>query len=257
MRRVLASFFLLCLAGTVLAQQQPAAPALLYIHEEVAAPSKIADYERTTKEFGAMMRGAGVAFHYEAFSTEDFHYYFVMPMKSAGDVDKIMQLFMAELPQKVGKEKMTDLMRRSGATMHKTNEWIVLRRDDLSYVPAKPRLKPEEIKAHRWEFYYLKPGMEDLVDQIAAEWKAASAAAQSGDAWTLFQSVVGGDLPLVVVAAGGKDIADVAARNQEFMASLGEKGQALIARTFQIVRKYEVKYGWSRPDLSNPAPPAK
>lgn len=258
MRRVLPSLVLLLLAATVLAQQPaPAPPALFYLHEEVAVPSKLADYERMTKEFGAMMRGAGIAFHYQAFSTDDFHYYYILPLKDMGDVGKIMQLFMVELPQKVGKEKMTDLMRRSGATMQKTNEWIILRRDDLSYVPAKPRLKPEEMKARRWDFYYIKPGMEDMVDQIAAEWKAASVAAQSGDGWTVFQPVIGGDLPLVVVAYTGKDAADIAAQDEKFIASLGEKGQALIAKTFQIVRKFDVKYGHARPDLSNPAPATK
>lgn len=256
MRRVLPSLFLLFLAATVLAQQ-PAPPTLLYIHEEVAVPSKIADYERTTKEFGAMMRGANIAFHYDAFSTDDFHYFYVMPMKGMGDVDRIMQIFMAELPQKVGQEKVLDLMRRSGATMQKTNEWIVLRRDDLSYVPAKPRLKPEEMKARRWDYYYIKPGMEDMVDQISNEWKAASKALESGDGWTLFQAVVGGDLPLVVVSFAGKDAADIAAQDEKFMASLGEKGQALMAKTFQIVRKFDVKYGHWRPDLSNPAPATK
>lgn len=216
----------------------------------------IADYESTTKEFGAMMRGANIPFHYDVISSDDFHYYYALPMKSMGDVDKIMQIFMVELPQKVGKDKLTAMMRRGGATMEKANDWIVVRRDDISYKPAKPRLKPEEMKHARYDYYYLRPGMEDLVDQIANEWKAASAAANLGDGFTIYQAIVAADLPFIVVETVGKDPADLAAQSAKNMQALGDRARTLNNRTFDVVRRFESKFGRPRPDLSNPAPKA-
>jgi len=149
-----------------------------------------------------------------AFSTSDFHYYFILPMTSAGDVDKIMQIFMVDLPRKVGAAKVADVMRRGGATMEKTHEWIVMRRDDISYMPAKPRLKPEEMEYVRYDFYYIKPGMEMEVDAIANDWKAALIAANINDGFTVYQPMVGGDLPLIVVTTGGKSAADLEMQHQ-------------------------------------------
>jgi len=238
----------------VSAQQAPAPPALFYVHEEVAKPSMVAEYEKTTKEFGATLRGANVPFYFNAVATGDFHYYFVLPMKSFGDVDKIMQMFMVDLPQKVGKAKLSDLMQRGGATMERTNEWLVVRRDDISYQPAKPRLKPDEVAYLQYDYYYVKPGMEEMVDQISNDWKAALVAANINDGFTVYQAVVGGDLPLVVVVTTGKSPADLAAQTAKTMETLGDKAQALNAKTFGIVRRFETKIGHVRPDLSNPAP---
>jgi hypothetical protein len=256
MRRSCLALFLVLSAAALAAQQAPAPepPPLLYVHEEIAKPSMIADYERISKELGAAMRGANIPFHYDAVSTDDFHYYFVLPMKSFGDVDKIMQTFMVDLPQKVGKEKVSDLMRRGGATMEMTREWILVRRDDISYSPAKPRLNVEEATHFQYDFYYLKPGMEDMVDQISNEWKAALQAANINDGFTVYQAAVGGDLPLVVVVNRGRSAADLATQTARNMETLGEKGRTLLGKTFSTVRKFETKIGRLRPDLSNPAP---
>ena len=255
MRRLSLALSLFLLAGALAAQQVPMAmPPMFYVHEEVAKPSMIGEYEKVSKEFGAMMRGAGIPFYFDAFSTSDFHYYFILPMTSAGDVDKIMQIFMVDLPRKVGAAKVADVMRRGGATMEKTHEWIVMRRDDISYMPAKPRLKPEEMEYVRYDFYYIKPGMEMEVDAIANDWKAALIAANINDGFTVYQPMVGGDLPLVVVTTGGKSAADLEMQQAKMLEALGEKGRALNEKTFAVVRRFETKIGRVRPDLSNPAP---
>ena len=252
MRRLGPAIVLALCAVTAAAQQQ--APAFLYVHEEVAKPSMLMEYEKTAKEFGAMMRGANIPFYYNAVSVDDFHYYYVTPLKSFGDVDKMMQVFMVDLPQKVGKSKVSEFMQRSGTTFENTNEWLVIRRDDISYQPAKPRLKPEEVAYLQYDFYYVKPGMEEMVDQISNDWKSALSAMNSGDGFTVYQAVVGGDLPLVVVVTQGKSPSDLAAQTAKTMESLGDKANALNAKTMGIVRKFETKIGRLRPDLSNPAP---
>lgn len=255
MRRVSLSLALTLFAFTLFAQQEaPPAPRLFFVHEEIAKPSMIAEYEKGSKEFGALMRGANIAFHYDAISSDDFRYYYLIPLKSFADVDRMMHMFMVEAPQKIGVQKFTEFMQRAGNTMESTTEWIVVQRNDISYMPAKPRLKMEEATWGRYDYYYLKPGMETMVDQISNEWKAAFAAANLPDGFTIYQAVIGADLPLVVVETRGKDPADIAVNDAKNMAALGEKGQALQAKTMATVRKFESRYGRVRPDLSNPAP---
>src|SRR5687768_4084909 len=99
MRRVTLAGCLFLFAAAALAQQPaPPMPALFYVHEEIAKPSMITEYEKTTKEFGAMVRGASIPFFYDAYSTSDFHYYFITRMNSAGYLDTMMKTFMVDLP---------------------------------------------------------------------------------------------------------------------------------------------------------------
>jgi hypothetical protein len=254
MRRLLWALVLVFSAAALVAQPAPQ-PPLLYVHEEIAKPSMVADYESTTKELGAMMRANSIPFHFMVTSTDDFHYYFLLPMNSFGDIDKIMQTFMVDLPKKAGAQKFGDLMRRGGATMEMTREWVVVRRDDISYMPAKRRIAPEQVTYLQYDFYYLKPGTEDMVDSISKEWAAAFQAANLTNGFTLYQAVVGGELPLVVVVQEGTSVADLVAQANKDMETLGDKGRALFAKTFSTVRRFETKYARLRPDLANPAPP--
>lgn len=253
MRRLVLASLLVLTAATAIAQS-PSQPPLLYVHEELAKPSMLAEYESTTKEFGAMLRGAGIPFYFSVSATDDFHYYYYLPMTSFGDVDKIVQTFMVDMPQKIGAEKVTSLMRRGGATMELTRDWVLVRREDLSYQPTKPRVPPDEVTHLKYDFYYLKPGMEDMVDTLGKEWISTLKAANITDGYTLYQAVIGGELPLVVVVHSGRSVADLLAQATKDNETLGEKGRALSARTFATVRRYETKYATRRPDLGNPAP---
>lgn len=253
MRRLGWALLLVLSATAAAAQTAP----LLFVHEEIAKPSRIADYEKTTKELVAMLRGADIPFYFNVSSSNDFHYYYYLPMNSFGDVDKIMQTFMTDLPKKAGADKVQSLMRRGGETMEYTRDWILVRREDLSYNPATPRVPADRAAYAQYDFYFLEPGTEDMVDGIANAWKAASKEANVPDGFTVYQAAVGGDLPMVVVvlnrAMTATDVVAAGAKNMEL---LGDKGRTLVGKTMANVRRIETKYVRYRPDLSNPAPPA-
>jgi hypothetical protein len=231
------------------------APQLFYVHEEIAKPSMLAPYEQTTKEFGAMMRdNTQPPFVFDAYSTDDFHYYFVLPMKSFADIDAT-QRALASVAQKMP-EKFGDLMRRGGATMDHSNEWIVRLRPDLSYWPDQPRVKAMDARSMRLDFYYLQPGTEVEVDGIAKAWISAQTEKKITNGYNLYEAVMGADLPLVIVQFFGSSDADIANASMQDVQKLGEQGMALNTRTFANVRHFETKYVKDRPDLSTLHPAA-
>lgn len=254
MRKVaLALLVSLFLPGIVAAQN---APTMYYVHEEIARPSMLGPYEATTKEFGAMMRANNQALYFNAFSTSDFHYYFVSPIRNFADVDRMLAVFPA-VAQKEG-AKFADLMRRNGATLEYTNEWVVRQRDDLSYMPAQPRVPFETARAHRFDFYFLQPGTEMNVEAIAKAWQSAMKAKELKNGFVVYEAVMGPELPAVIVHGWGNSPADIATADMQDMEKLGDQFMALTAQTFAGVRRFETKYAMSREDLSNlPPSPAK
>ena len=112
---------------------------MFVIHTEHAVPSKLADYEATTKEFISLVqanRSAMPGFAFTVLQGEDLSYNFVTPIRSFADADGIMASFDA-LAKAVGAEKFGDYMRRSGADLHRAR-----RATPSSRCPAAPTGRP-------------------------------------------------------------------------------------------------------------------
>jgi hypothetical protein len=135
------------------------------------------------------------------------------------------------------------------------DEHIVLYRPDLSYEPAEPRLKPEEVAAYRWDFYYLKSDKAQDADAIAKDVAALYREKGIQDGYDLFQAFLGADLPYLVVSTPGKSVADIESRFAENAAKLGDAWGPIQQRINESIRDYKSQYAWLRPDLSL-APPA-
>jgi hypothetical protein len=234
--------------------QYPSQPEMLYVHHEVVHPSKVMEHEAATREFAAAVKAHSDAehkFNYTAIATTEFDYYYVLPMKSFAGIDAL-NAFFAHLSSKMGKEKFDALMAKGSATLDHTAEVVAMRRPDLSYIPKTPRLKPEEVKFIRYEFYYVSPGTESKVEAISKEWAALFERHNVSDGFTLYQVLMGDDLPLVVVTVEGTSPADLETQNAKILETLGKEGTDLMQRTLALTRRFETKVGQIRLDLSNP-----
>ncbi len=72
------------------------------------------------------------------------------------------------------------------------------------------------------------------------------------DGYTVYESLLGSDGPLFVVATPGKSAADLAAANEANRRAAGEAWTSLERRTLELCRRFETKIGYPRPDLSYP-----
>ena len=251
-RNLVLPTFVLAFASAVAAQE--AKPQYLVLHQEFAKPSKIADYEATSKEFVALVKKHKALmphFSFECLQSPDFTYTYVAPIKSMADMDAINAEFGA-MAQAAG-AGWADLNKRGGATTEYIRESVVVSAPELSYIPAQPRLKPAEMPYRHLDLYYLKPGTEAEADAVAAEFVKLFKAKGVPDGYTLFKTVIGAEMPLFAVSVGAKDAADFHAEDAKLRTLLGSEGTALFARAFALTRRYESREGVLRPDLSVPA----
>jgi len=123
---------------------------------------------------------------------------------------------------------------------------------ELSYVPKKPRLKPEEQKFITWLFVYVEFGKEKEFADVARQYVEVSKSKDTSIGWNMYVVESGADLPFYFWAEGGKSAAEYWAENDKVMKKMGEEKYAgLWGRFLTTVRKFETKTGRPRPDLSN------
>jgi hypothetical protein len=93
----------------------PPAPQFFLIHEEIARPSMLRQYESTTRELLSAFAEKNAdpkVFGMSLFTTTDMHYIYVVPMSNWGALDNF-QASWNTLSQAVGKDRWHDLMTRA------------------------------------------------------------------------------------------------------------------------------------------------
>jgi hypothetical protein len=212
----------------------------------------VAQYETAGRELAGTLsekKADPGAFGVSAYMTSDLHYYYVLPLEGWGKMEGVQKSWMS-VGDVIGKAKAADIMRRSNGAMSSYNEFIVLHRPDLSYMPASPRVSSSEATAVRWFFYYLDPERAEEAEQISRDYSALFKAKNIPDGFNVYQVLSGNDLPLLVVSVTGKSTADLTAADEKNNAALGKDVLPLAARAMAITRRYEIKDGMYRPDLS-------
>lgn len=256
MKRGLFALCVLFLALSVSAQTPPPKSEFFLIHEEIARPSMLMQYDSVTREFLKALTDKNAdpkTFGMSLFVTPDFHYLYVIPISNWAAIDTMQQGWMS-LSQSVGKERWQDLMNRGNAAMSSYNEYVVKKRPDLSYVPATPRLKPEERRFSHWMFYYLDTAHLNETEQVAKDYAALFKSKNVGDPFTVYEALSGNDLPLWIVSVPARSAADFYANDERVNAMLGADVRPLQARAMANTRKFEIRNGVYHPEMSYPMP---
>lgn len=247
----------LALVAPLAAQEGPA-PQMILVHQETVEPAMLEQYVQTSKDFFALVtanRETMPTFQAEAFQTDEYEFVYALPLANFAQMDVLMGEFMAMGAS--GNEEWQKAMEAGAGTTRKFDEYVVVYRTDLSYHPAEPRIKPEEIAAYRWDFYYLKSDKADDAEALAKDVAALYREKGIQDGYDIFQAVLGADLPYLVVSSPGKSVADIESRFGEAAAKLGDAWGPLQQRIHEVTRSYTSKYAWARPDLSLAAPAAQ
>jgi len=237
------------------AAQEPGPPQFLLVHTETIRPPMMDAYVENTKAFVDMVqkhRDVMKTFNAAAFQTDEMEMVYVMPMTSFADMDTLSGEFMAM--EQAGGDAWKQLMEQGAGTTVKADEWVVIRLADASYEAAEPAVTPEAAKVFRWDFYYLEPGKEADATQLAKDVKALYEQKGLHDSWSVFQAIMGSELPYFVVGTPGTSPADIEARRQAAQAALGDAWTKVEQRISSLVRSTRTVYAWARPDLSIPPP---
>ena len=240
--------------SSAFAQDMPK-PDLYIVHEEVVKPGSMMSYEGASKDFVntlAEKKISSPALSWNAYMTNDMHYLYVVRIPNFAAMDSSMAEW-DKAKAAVGAARWGDLERRSSEGMSSYSEIVTMRRADLSYMPANPRLKQEEERYVRLDYYYLLPGKQAEAEAVAKDYVALFKQKNIGERYSIFISVLGSDLPLLVAAIPAKSAADLLSADERVNATLGADVRPLQGRAMALTRRFERREAAYRPDLSYPS----
>jgi len=249
---VLLSVFLLAgfYAAISLAQAQEQKPQLYWITDCAVKPGMVSKFEAAVKEECALTAEGKSLYPWMAYSSDDFHYYFVSPLKNHADIDT-QEKAEEEMRKKVGEERFNANDKAYDGTYEYARIGFVHLRPDLSYAPEKPRLKPEEANFLYWGLFYVDSAKVEEFNEIFKEYVTLYKSKNVASGFTTYQGGYGTDMPFYFVAMSGKSPADFFAEDEKTTKILeGEKSKELWDKTLATLRKFEFKTGTYRPDLS-------
>ncbi|MHC4990598.1 MAG: hypothetical protein ACYTGC_06415 [Planctomycetota bacterium] len=235
-------------------QEQADQPQWYFLVEEQVKPSMMMEYEEATKQIIREMQAYEVSpekVSFSAISGPELGYVYVMPIDNFGHMDTKMADWQ-EVVSKIGAEKWAELEARSDKCVDHRATFHVVQRADLSFQPESPAVPQDEVKTIVYGFYYVMPGKERQLESVARRYAELYREHGLDNAWTIYQSVTGGDLPLYVVAHPARSTAEFHKRSEEIDELLGEAGKKLGEEAMACVRRIEIKDGYLRPDLSYP-----
>lgn len=247
---LLAGVFVACFfAQVMLAQAQEQKPQLWFVEDMVVKPSKINDFEAVTKDFNAVFKKYGFPYPMNTYSSDDFHYYLFYPVENLSDLQKAYEIF-GDIGKKLGEANLQALMKRQGDAIEYYKQYFLRTMPELSYLPKKPRLKPEEKSAFIWDIYYCVPGREKEVEELGKEWMQLLKSKNYNDEVLYYIGDIGTEFPVYYGVLFAKDFADLYAQNKKMWELMGDEGGKLYDKMMPLVRKREGKSGWYRPELS-------
>ena len=240
-----------CLAtAPVVAQDDAPKGQLLSVHEDAVIPSMVEKYENAAKSFAEMIAKNNMpSITYTAANMQNFVYFYFTPVDNMGAIDK-MGASWDELAKKAGKQNFDASMKQFDGCYLSHKNYLVRMRPDLSYNPDFGSQIADGMLFRHWDFYYIYPGMEKEADDIAKEWVALSKKVGLPDGYRLYSGSYGTDTPLFIVAQSGKNATDFYTRQEAWFKKAGAEGQALVMKTWKVVRKFYSVNGSIRPDLS-------
>jgi hypothetical protein len=228
---------------------QEAQPELYLMGDFLVDASRVAEYEAALKELLVNLEKHGFPFRFDTYATDDGHYYVVYSMKNYAGVDSWFKSW-AELARKMGPENLQALHKRIVAAELERIYQFWIYRPDISFLPEKERLKPEEIGYYTWDYVWVIPGKEAEFEAVNKEWVALSKAKKARDPFMTYAGDLGTTMPVYVWFEYGKSAADYAVTEEKFWKAMGEEGAALSKKSRDLIRRMDSKTGQYRPDLS-------
>ncbi len=246
-------FSILLLSGMFLisppSYSQEMKDQLYWVREEVAKVDMWDKYESTSKEWVKMMTEAGLDFPFmRASQRDDGHYYYLFPLDNYASIDKMQGIFGAAI-EKIGKDKWAKFMVENESSIVTHKDFIAKWSAEYSYVPKKPRIKPEDATFTHWMFFHYKLENRKEIMDIMKEWKKLYQDKNISNGYSIWLIELGLDNNMIVLTEYSKDGADYYASQKEDNALMEAEAGVLWGKMSKFITSIENKYGSPRPDL--------
>jgi len=221
---------------------------LFVIHEDVVIPSMVSQYEKISKNLVSQLKDHSVSEISEMCAmTNDFHYYYITPVDNMAALDDNP---WKAVEDKMGKEAFEKLWEGYADCYDVHSTYMLSFSPEDSYDPQSSKLMDSETLYRRWAYINIDPSKSEEGKKIVKEWKSLYEAKNIPTGYRTYWGGIGTEEPLLIVIEWAKDATALAAQRAKVQEMLGEDAKDLRARTLAVIRKYDVKEGTMRPDLS-------
>ena len=183
------------------------------------------------------------------FSSDDFHFYYAMPISSYASLDTIDMLW-DKIFKEVGEEKIAPLWKAFIGTQESTLNRIYVHRPDLSYNAETNYLEGKDANFLQLYVTYPMYGMGRNFEKVCRQWVELYKSNNIDASYNTYEILEGDETPSYFFVMSGENAAGFYAKNMERWGIIKEEGTELQQEMFSLLRKVDVKHLWFRKGLS-------
>ena len=218
---------------------------MLAIHEDRVKPAMEAEYVKVCKDLVEACKKYDLQnSDWRTIRINDGTYLHVAAIKNMADLD--FNTF-GPLSEKMGKENFTALFNRFNNCYDQHGDYIVIRRNDLSYQPATASTEVQNFL--KYHFFYVTPENAQKVVAKMKEIKELFTKKGAKEYYNIYHSGFGTMSEFYVVVLSAKDEQSYEKLSDENNAMMGEEWKTKFNELYILTDKYEQKSGYVRPEL--------
>ena len=217
----------------------------LRIVQYVVPPGKADEFQTIARQVVEQLADQESTASFVCMRSQEVVFSFILPMNSSGERSRQTGALI-----EAGRSLGDAWARQAADTIDYMNEFLVIARPDLSYVPENPRLSPTETRFMHFDFHHLNFGTESVAEATAKRFAALHEQTGCDTGFTVYEVVGGTELPILIVATGAKDIADYYANQQRVLERLGDGVASIAESRDTVVRRIEQIDSTVLPELS-------
>lgn len=223
---------------------------LYFVEDYTVKPSMVTQFEASIKEFiMTVLKPYGWSWSFETYSTEDFHYYFLYRIENMAEMDKAYDDFHGIIG-KYGERNWAVLYGKIGEATEYCKQGTITMLPELSYLPAPPRLKPDETKLVSWSYCYVMPGREVEFEGLVRKTVMLYKARNIGQGLKTWMGGLGTESPMYFFTETAKSASDLFLTGEGITRILEPDLGRLWKEMLGMIRRFETKIGGARPELS-------
>lgn len=231
---------MLCLTINFASAQQ-----MFRIHQDNVKPSKFMEYEAIAKEFKEASVKHNVDVTWFTAMTNDFKYFYVSPIENFASFDERPFAKMAEA---MG-DDFTNLFTRFDTCYDSHSTYVVVRDNELSYMPEGVENAPVDETYREWYYMYYKPEDSKNIREGMKAVKAMFKEKGSTLYYRVYRDGLGQMEHYYMVSVASKNEIDAAQKSEKNKETLGPDRMETFNKVFNHISRMEEHRGEMRPDM--------
>ncbi len=233
---------------TMNAQEPEKRYQMFWVIDEVVKPSMAGDYYEAGKKWAVLLNKHEYPAPFNVYWTDDNHVWWVTPIESYGDIDKLTEAFnkmRAKSP-----DEFKEAYEAFNGTYESARTCVYAL--DLKYSLIAEDAESESQKDNFifFDIFHFEPGKEAELEKIWDEFKALMKDKEIVQSWYYYWGVMGTDNPVLWSAASAKNVREFWEENAKMWKELGKEAGKIKKKMMKYVTKEETKMAWVQKELS-------